>query len=129
MQANDPMALVSAIVVLLCAAFDGRQYSTIFRTPRATQAEQRGRRCDCQVTFLPNFGGTGNLLVISGTDTEGTETGAEFLTTEAGMAKLRRHLQVDAAGRLPYFELILKSPRIGGSSPVCEIAALRKARS
>jgi hypothetical protein len=83
----------------------------------------------CQVTFMPNLGGTGNLIVIAGTDPEGTETGAEFLTTEAGIAKLRQRLLGDSTGRLPYFEMILKSARIGGATPVCEIAAVRSEKS
>ena len=81
----------------------------------------------CQVTFLPNLGGTGNLLVISGTDPEGTETGAEFLTTNAGIVKLRQRLLGDREGQLPYFEVILKAARIGGATPGCEIAAARTA--
>ncbi len=83
----------------------------------------------CQVTFIPNPGGTGNLMVISGTDPEGTETGAEFLTTEAGVDKLRQRLPVDRFGQLPYFELILRSARIGGATPSCEIAAVRAGKS
>ncbi len=83
----------------------------------------------CQVTFIPNLGGTGNLIVISGTDPEGTETGAEFLTTEAGIASLRQRLPGGRAGQLPYFEVILKSARIGGATPVCEIAAARAAKA
>jgi hypothetical protein len=83
----------------------------------------------CQVTFLPNLGGTGNLLVISGTDPEGTETGAEFLTTEAGIRKLGRRLMGGRDGQLPYFEVILKSARIGGATPACEIAAARTGKS
>ncbi len=83
----------------------------------------------CQVTFLPNLAGTGNLLVISGTDPEGTETGAEFLTTEAGIKKLRQRLMFNRAGQLPYFEVILKSARIGGATSGCEIAAARSAKT
>jgi hypothetical protein len=79
----------------------------------------------CQLTFTPNLGGTGNLIVISGTDPEGTETGAEFLTTEAGIAKLRQRLPGDKAGPLPYFEAILKSAKIGGATSGCEIVAAR----
>jgi hypothetical protein len=35
---------------------------------------------DCDLAFLPDLSHTGNLLVISGTEMEGTEAGGEFLT-------------------------------------------------
>ena len=78
--------------------------------------------------FVHNLAGTGNLIVISGTDPEGTETGAEFLTTQAGISQLRQRLPSDR-GQLPYFEVILKSARIGGATPGCVIAAARIAKS
>ena len=80
----------------------------------------------CQIAFVPNLSGTGNTLVISGTDPEGTETGAEFLTTETGIASLRGRLGLDHAGQLPYFEVLLKSARVGGAIPSCEIVAARR---
>jgi hypothetical protein len=83
----------------------------------------------CQITFIPNLGGTGSLLVISGTDPEGTETGAEFLTTESGIAKLRQRLPLDRSGQFPYFEVLLKSARIGGAIPGCEIVAARRVKA
>jgi hypothetical protein len=83
----------------------------------------------CQIAFLPNPGGTGNLLVISGTDVEGTEAGAEFLTSEAGIASLRRRVPADRKGQLPYFEALVKSARLGGVAPGSEIVASRIGRA
>ncbi len=83
----------------------------------------------CQITFLPNVAGTGNILVISGTDVEGTESGGEFLTSEAGPKSLRERLAPDGAGKFPYFEALLKSTRIGGTTPGCEIVTARSAKS
>jgi len=82
----------------------------------------------CQITFLPNLGGAGNILVISGTDVAGTEAGGEFLTSDAGLTSLRKRLPFDRAGRVPYFEALLKSTRIGNTTPGCEIAAVRSAK-
>jgi hypothetical protein len=81
----------------------------------------------CDIAFLPNLSKTGNLLVISGTEMEGTEAGGEFLTTPAGMATLQRYVKPDSSGRLAYFEALLKSSKIGGVAPGFEVIAFRKA--
>ncbi|MCE5310996.1 MAG: hypothetical protein LLG20_25425 [Acidobacteriales bacterium] len=83
----------------------------------------------CQIAFLPNVGSAGNILVISGTDVEGTEAGGEFLTSEAGLTNLRKRLPSDRTGQFPYFEALLKSNRIGGTTPGCEIVLARSAKS
>ena len=79
----------------------------------------------CDLAFLPNLSHTGNVLVISGTEMEGTEAGGEFLTTGRGMAALRRYVKVDGSGRLPYFEALLRSSKIGGAAPGFEVIAVR----
>ena len=79
----------------------------------------------CQIAFLPDSGGVGNILVISGTDPEGTETGAEFLTTATGIETLQRRVAGNRTDPMPYFDLVLKSPRIGGAAGSSEIVAAR----
>jgi hypothetical protein len=79
----------------------------------------------CDLALLPNLSHTGNLLVISGTEMEGTEAGGEFLTTPRGMATLQRHVKPDSSGRFPYFEALLKSSKIGGAAPGFEVIAVR----
>jgi hypothetical protein len=79
----------------------------------------------CDLAFLPNLGHTGNLLVISGTEMEGTEAGGEFLTTPRGMATLHRYVKLEGSGRYPYFEALLRSRKIGGASPGFEVIATR----
>ena len=79
----------------------------------------------CDLAFLPNLSHTGNLLVISGTEMEGTEAGGEFLTTARGMATLQRDVKLDGRGRLPYFEALLKSGKIGGAAPGFTVIATR----
>lgn len=79
----------------------------------------------CHVAFLPNLGHTGNILSIAGTEVEGTEGGGEFVTGERTLAQLGRFAHIDAAGRLPYFEVLLKSTRVGGAAPGFHIVAYR----
>jgi hypothetical protein len=79
----------------------------------------------CDLAFLPNLSHTGNVLVISGTEMEGTEAGGEFLTTARGMATLQRYVKLDGSGRLPYFEALLRSSKIGGAAPGFEVIAVR----
>lgn len=82
----------------------------------------------CQIAFLPNLGRTGNILAISGTEVEGTEGGGEFVTNERSLAPLRSLAIPDREGRLPYFEVLLKSSRVGGSAPGFHIVAFRLLR-
>ncbi len=79
----------------------------------------------CDLAFLPNLSHTGNLLVISGTEMEGTEAGGEFLTSPRGMATLQRYVKPDGSGKFPYFEALLKSSKVGGAAPGFEVIAAR----
>lgn len=79
----------------------------------------------CQIAFLPNLGGTGNLLAIAGTETEGTEGGGEFVTSERSLDQLRAFASPDRNGRWPYFEILLKSTRVGGAAPGFSIVGFR----
>ncbi len=63
--------------------------------------------------------------MISGTEMEGTEAGGDFLTPGRGMATLRRYVKLDGSGRLPYFEALLRSSKIGGAAPGFEVIAVR----
>ncbi len=98
------------------------------RTPRA--GEEKIYRTNssvsyCQIAFLPNLARTGNILVIGGTEVEGTEGGSEFVTTEQSLAQLRGVAKPDAEGKMPYFEALLESSRVGGAVPSFHVAAAR----
>ena len=82
----------------------------------------------CHIAFLPNLGRTGNILAIAGTEVEGTEGGGEFVTSEQSMSQLRTLAVPGSDGRLPYFEVLLKSSRVGGAAPGFHIVALRLLR-
>ena len=81
----------------------------------------------CQIAFLPNLALTGNVLVISGAEVEGTEGGGEFLTSERSMSQLRSFMKLGSS-RFPYFEAMLKSSKIGGSTPGFAPVAFRIVR-
>jgi hypothetical protein len=80
----------------------------------------------CRVAFVPNLAGTGNILDISGTETEGTEGGSEFVTTERSMEQLIAAVGPGRAGEMPYFEALFKSSRVGGATPRLSLVALRR---
>jgi hypothetical protein len=78
----------------------------------------------CQIAFVPNLDRTGNILAIGGTEVEGTEGGGEFVTNAASLARLREAVHA-GDGRLPYFEILLQSDRVGGVAPRFSIVAAR----
>ena len=80
----------------------------------------------CRIAFLPNLAATGNILDISGTETEGTEGGSEFVTTERSMAQVINLRGGLRGGKLPYFEALLKSSRVGGTTPRLALVAWRR---
>jgi hypothetical protein len=80
----------------------------------------------CHVAFLPNLGKTGNILAIAGTEVEGTEGGGEFVTNERSLVELRNYVRPEADGRMPHFELLLKSNRVGGAAPGFHVVAFRQ---
>lgn len=65
------------------------------------------------ISFLPNLGGTGNLLVVQGFSLAGTQAAAEFVT---GRKDLDALLRPYSGGRsaLPHFEILLSTVEING---------------
>jgi hypothetical protein len=82
----------------------------------------------CRIALLPNSDHTGDVLLIAGTEMEATEAGGEFLTSEQGISQLRRRLSLNGSDRIPYFELLLKTTRIGGAAPSFEVFTHRLPR-
>ena len=79
----------------------------------------------CQIAFVPNLGGTGSILAISGTEVEGTEGGSEFVTDEHSLEQLNKFARPDHEGRFPYFEILLKSSRVAGVAAGVSVEAFR----
>ncbi len=74
------------------------------------------------ITYLPNPSHTGNAIVLAGTDSDATDAAAEFLTSEENMEKFQNTLHVKT---LPYFEVLLKTSRLSGTSLNAELIAYR----
>jgi hypothetical protein len=113
--------------------FDQKVRLPYFENRQPRQGELPVYRSDlnvgyCQIAFLPNLGGTGSILTISGTEVEGTEAGSEFVTDEASLAELGRRVKLDAKGRFPYFEVLLKASKVGGAAKAITIVAFRLIR-
>ncbi len=77
------------------------------------------------VALLPNLNRTGNVLIIEGTNMEGTEAGVEFLTDPAAEAKIARALGATSTSANPFFEVLLKLRTVGGTSKDVEAVSYR----
>jgi hypothetical protein len=77
------------------------------------------------VALLPNLNRAGNVLLIEGTNSEGTEVGVEYLTDREFVATVLPRLGWKPEGRIPYFEVLLKLRAVGGTSKDTEAIAYR----
>jgi hypothetical protein len=66
------------------------------------------------VAFLPNLGGSGNVLIISGTGGAAVSAALEFLNNETAMSRLRSSLKPKEKDTFPYFESLLRVEKGGG---------------
>jgi hypothetical protein len=60
------------------------------------------------VSLFPNLGGTGDVLIISGTGGSAMGGALGFLTDEHLMSQLRAQLHAEATAKFPYFEALLQ---------------------
>jgi hypothetical protein len=74
------------------------------------------------VAYLPNPSRTGNTIIVAGTDSDASSAAAEFLTSEDQLQKFRNIIHAD---RFPYFEVLLKTSEIRGTSFNAEVVAYR----
>jgi hypothetical protein len=65
------------------------------------------------IAFLPNLGGTGNVLVVQGFSLAGTQAAAEFVTSEKDLDALFPAYSGNSA-QLPHFEILLATVEING---------------
>jgi len=76
----------------------------------------------CVVDYLPNPSRTGKAILLAGTDSDATAAAAEFLTSEKGILSLRART---GSREIPYFEAVLKTSRLSGTSFNAELLAIR----
>jgi hypothetical protein len=62
----------------------------------------------CLIALLPNLGGNGNVLIISGTGGSTINAAADFLADEQFVSRLRQRLPAAKGSRFPYFEALLR---------------------
>ena len=74
------------------------------------------------VAYLPNPSHDGNVIILTGTDSDATSAAAEFLTSEEQLKNFQNILHVQ---KFPYFEVLLKTSRLSGTSFSSEILAYR----
>ncbi len=81
------------------------------------------------IALLPNAGGTGSIVIISGTGGAAISAAGAFLQDGNGMAELRAKLPAGKSGEFPYFEALLKSPSRSRLPKDAEILICRPARN
>lgn len=62
----------------------------------------------CSIALLPNLGGTGSVLIISGTGGSSINGGADFLADEQSIGEVRRRLAGSRDKAFPYFEVLIR---------------------
>ena len=77
------------------------------------------------IALVPNLRKTGHVLMIAGTTGEGTESAGEFIMNPATSLGLFNSLSARNGGRMPYFEILLKSGTLAGVAKNAEIVAER----
>jgi hypothetical protein len=78
------------------------------------------------VAFLPNLTEHRYAMILSGVDSQATRASAEFVTSSEGMSQVRAKVGTNPSnGRLPYFEVLLSSRRLVGTTLHTEIIAYR----
>jgi hypothetical protein len=62
----------------------------------------------CGISLLPNLGGTGTVLIVSGTGGSAINGGADFLADEHALSGLRKRLPAAKDKQFPYFEALIR---------------------
>jgi hypothetical protein len=90
---------------------------------RYTLSSDPGARAAyCVIVFLPNPTNTGNTLILAGTDSQATEAGGDFLTSEEDLERLQVALHQKT---FPYFQVLLRISRSNGTPLGSEIISYR----
>jgi hypothetical protein len=74
------------------------------------------------IAYLPNPSHSGNAIILAGTDSDATDAAAEFLSSEQQLKKFQNTLK---APKFPYFEVLLKTSRLSGTSFSSDLLAYR----
>lgn len=77
------------------------------------------------VAYVPTPQRQGSALIILGTSMAGSEIAAEFITNENLSAQLLDRFAAQAKGKIPYFEVLLRTTSIAGQAGRVEVVAQR----
>lgn len=77
------------------------------------------------IAFVPNLSKNGNVLMIAGATREGTEAAGEYITNPQLSLQLLNRIHALDNGHVRYFEVLLKSTTIAGTSKNAEVVAYR----
>jgi hypothetical protein len=80
----------------------------------------------CRVALLRSAKGSGNTVLISGTDIPSTEAGGEFLSSEAAINNLRKSFHLNDGQSMPYFEVLLRTRLLSNAVSQFEVVATRQ---
>ena len=78
------------------------------------------------MAFLPNTKGSGNVILITGTDVTSTDAGGDFVTSEAWLGVLRRALNLREDEPFPHFEALLRGQVVNNSVPQFQFVTARR---
>jgi hypothetical protein len=88
----------------------------------AISSDPGTRTAYCVIVFLPNPTNTGNTLILAGTDSQATEAGGDFLTSEEDLERLQALFHQKT---FPHFQLLLRISRSNGTPLGSEIISYR----
>jgi len=88
----------------------------------AISSDPKSRSAYCVIVFIPNPTNTGNTLILAGSDSQATEAGGDFLTSEDTLEKLQVLLHQKT---FPYFQMLLRISSSNGTPLGTEIVSYR----
>lgn len=74
------------------------------------------------LAYIRNPGNTGDVLLLTGSDSDGTAAAADFITSEPSFQKLLKRF---GRSQLPHCEVVLRTSRLSGTSFNAEIVTSR----
>jgi hypothetical protein len=108
-----------------------RQNFVLDKAPRAgeqplyTEGVKNGiARVYGLIAFQPSLDGEGDVLLVAGTSSAGTQTAADFLLNGRTFDEFLRKIQ-QPDGHIPHFEVLLEGRDLGGNVPQPAVVAYR----
>jgi hypothetical protein len=90
----------------------------------ASHWDQSAHETFAVISYLPNLGGTGHLLLLQGLDVAGTQAAAEALLRQDVLAPVLRQATA-SDGSLRFFEVLLRSTSIESSAAGIQVIGFR----